>query len=151
MREIAEYAEPNSAEQDVLTLPFELRQKSRLRARLESGEEVALKLPRGRVLRDGERLRSDDGRVVLVRAAPETVSTVRAADANSLARAAYHLGNRHIALQIGKGFLRYRHDHVLDDMLRALGLEVTVERAPFEPEGGAYGHGHASDHEHEHG
>ena len=65
----------------------------------------------------------------------------------SLARAAYHLGNRHVALQVGSGWLRYLHDHVLDDMVRGLGFEVVVEEAPFEPEAGAYGgHGHSHSH-----
>ena len=69
-----------------------------------------------------------------------------------LARASYHLGNRHVALQIGPGWLRYIHDHVLDDMLRGFGLTVIVETAPFEPEGGAYvTASHAHSHPHSHG
>jgi len=86
---------------------------------------------------------------VQVLAAPERVSTVRCADPLLLARAAYHLGNRHVPLQIEAGFLRYQHDHVLDEMVRGLGLEVLIEQAPFEPEAGAYQsapHGHAHDH-----
>jgi len=134
--------------QSTLTLPFELRHKSRLRTCLDSGEEVGLFLPRGTVLRSGDRLRTTCGRVIEVRAAPEAVSTARADDALLLARAAYHLGNRHIALQVGAGWLRYLHDHVLDRMIEELGLAVSAERAPFEPEAGAYGgdhhdHGHA--------
>jgi urease accessory protein len=121
-----------------LELPFELRSRSRLRARLSSGEEVGILLGRGQILRGGELLRTSDGRAIEVIAAAETVSTARAADAQALARAAYHLGNRHVALQLGEGWLRYSHDHVLDDMVRALGLAVAVERAAFEPEGGAY-------------
>jgi urease accessory protein len=121
-----------------LELPFELRSRSRLRARLSSGEEIGVLLERGQVLRGGERLRASDGRVVEVVAAPETVSTARAAQTRSLARAAYHLGNRHVALQFGDGWLRYSHDHVLDDMVRGLGLSVTIEQTPFEPEAGAY-------------
>jgi urease accessory protein len=134
-----------------LTLPFELRRKSRQRATLDGGEEIALYLQRGRVLRDGDKLLCADGTVVLVRAAAETVSTVTGADASALARGAYHLGNRHVALQVGDGFLRYQHDHVLDDMVRTLGLAVTVEQAMFEPERGAYGHGHGRGHGHGHG
>ena len=134
--------------QATLILPFEQRQKSRLRTRLDSGEEVGLFLPRGTVLRHGDRLRATDERVVEVRAAPETVSTAHTTDSLLLARAAYHLGNRHVALQLGPGWLRYLHDHVLDGMVRELGLEVVCEQAPFEPEAGAYGGGHHHGHDH---
>ncbi|CDH47317.1 urease accessory protein UreE [Candidatus Contendibacter odensensis] len=130
--------------QATLTLPFELRQKSRLRTWLDNGAEVGLFLPRGTVLRHSDRLRATCGLIVEVRAATEAVSTARAADPLLLARAAYHLGNRHIALQLGLGWLRYLHDHVLDRMVRELGLEVVCEQAPFEPETGAYSGGHHS-------
>lgn len=142
MLEITEILDQAQRADAALTLPFGDRQRSRLRTRLDSGEEVGLMLPRGRVLRDGDCLRASDGRVVVVRAAPETVSTARADDAQLLARAAYHLGNRHMPLQVGAGWLRYRHDHVLDDMVRGLGLVVGKEEAPFEPESGAYHGGH---------
>jgi urease accessory protein len=116
---------------------------------------VAVIIERGQVLRGGDRLQADDGTVVEVRAAPETVSTARADDARQLLRAAYHLGNRHVALQLGESWLRYLHDHVLDQMLAGLGLRVWVEAAPFEPESGAYapahgGHGHDQGHGHSH-
>jgi urease accessory protein len=128
-----------------LVLPFQLRNKSRLRTTLETGEEVGLILERGSILRGGDLLLADDGRVVQVVAEPETVSTVRASEASALCRASYHLGNRHVALQIGDGWVRYQHDHVLDEMVRGLGLCVTVEQAPFEPEAGAYGgHSHSA-------
>ena len=140
--QIVERLSEGAPVQATLTLPFELRQKSRLRARLDSGEEVGLFLPRGTVLRHGDRLRATSGLVVEVRAAPETVSTARADDPLLLARAAYHLGNRHVALQLGSGWLRYPHDHVLDGMVRELGLDVICERLPFEPEAGVYGGGH---------
>ncbi len=144
-----------------LTLPFEARQRSRQRVRLSSGEEALLVLPRGTVLRGGDTLALSDGRRAVVEAEPETVSTVRARDARRLARAAYHLGNRHVALEVGDDFVRYLHDHVLDGLVRELGLTVRVEEAPFEPEGGAYArhsHGtahsqpfhHAPAHEHAH-
>jgi len=148
MVEITEKLEgpANDANPDArLELPFEQRQKSRLRARLASGEEVALNLPRGTVLRGGERLRSADGRVIEVVALPEDVLHVECASAEALARAAYHLGNRHVAVEVGNGFLRLAPDHVLEDMLARQGAKVTHLRAPFEPEAGAYGsHTHAS-------
>ncbi len=134
-----------------LTLPFEARQKSRLRATLDDGREIGLMLPRGTILRGGDRLEASDGTVVLVEAAAEQLSTVRSAEPTALLRAAYHLGNRHVPVQIGEGWLRYEHDHVLDDMVRQLGLEVCAERAGFEPESGAYGHGHDRHHHHDHG
>ena len=120
-------------------LSFDQRQKSRLRAKLESGEEVALVLPRGRVLRGGDRVTTTDGREVEIVGAPEKLLHI---EGSSLARIAYHLGNRHVAVQVGEGFLRIAEDHVLEDMLRGLGARVTHVEAPFEPEAGAYGHNH---------
>lgn len=147
MLEIHERLPEPTAAQATLTLPFDQRQKSRLRATLDDGTDVGLFLVRGTVLRHGDRLLAVDGRVIEVRAAPETVSTVTAAEPLLLARAAYHLGNRHVPLQIGNGWLRYRHDHVLDEMVVQLGLSVTVGQAPFEPEAGAYGGGHHHHHD----
>lgn len=147
MLEIHERLPEPAAAETILTLPFDQRRKSRLRATLDDGTEVGLFLPRGTVLRHGDCLRAVDGQVIEVRAAPETVSTVIAAEPLPLIRAAYHLGNRHVPLQIEAGRLRYRHDHVLDEMVDLLGLAVTVERAPFEPEAGAYGGGHHHHHE----
>ena len=140
--------------QDRLILPFDRRQKSRLRVRLESGDEAALNVERGAVLRGGDRLRAADGRVVLVVAADEPVTRVTAPDLGDLARAAYHLGNRHIPLQIGPGWLLLEQDHVLEHMLEGLGVQLCHEQAPFEPEAGAYGGGHHhhndDDHDHHH-
>jgi len=133
-----------------LVLPYELRQRSRLLAVMDSGEEVGLMLPRGTVLRGGDRLQVSDGRLVEVIAAPEQVSIVRSADARALARAAYHLGNRHVAVQLTADSLRYLRDHVLDDMLRGLGLKVEADVLPFEPEAGAYSQSHAHEHGHAH-
>jgi urease accessory protein len=134
-----------------LELPFEQRSRSRFRAHLSTGDEVGVRLMRGQILRGGDLLLASDGRVIEVRAAPETVSTVHSTDARELARAAYHLGNRHIALQLGQGWLRYGHDHVLDGMVQGLGLIVEVSEAPFEPEAGAYhSEGEADVHPHEH-
>lgn len=135
---------------DTLTLPFELRQKSRLLATLGSGRQILLQLPRGNVLRHGALLRTSEGSVVQVRSAVEVLSAVESDDPEALARAAYHLGNRHVALQIRDGSLAYLHDHVLDDMLRRLGLSPRVVERPFEPEQGAYGHAAVHHHGHEH-
>ncbi len=126
----------------LLVLPFELRQKSRLRTTVASGEEIGLFLARGTVLRDGECLLADDGRIVRVSAAEEDLIEVRCAGSEALARAAYHLGNRHTPVQVGAGWLRLAADDVLAGMLRGLGATVTPIRAAFEPEAGAYAAGH---------
>ena len=135
-----------------LALTFETRCKTRLRAKLESGEECGLFLPRGTVLRGGDRLEANDGRVVEVIAAPEPLLEAVSGDPLLLTRAAYHLGNRHVAVEMKPGRLRFGADHVLGEMLRGLGLKVTEVEAPFEPESGAYGsgghihpHGHSAD------
>ena len=135
-----------------LRLPFELRQKSRQRATLVSGEEVALMLPRGELLRGGDLVVASDGRVIEVIAEPEQVLEVRCGDATALAKAAYHLGNRHVPVEVGEGYLRIGADHVLAEMLRGLGATLEALTAPFEPEAGAYGGGHHhADEEHPHG
>ena len=123
-----------------LTLPLEQRRLARQRVTLDDGREAGLFLERGDPLRDGDRLADDDGEWVRIIAAAEPVSTAHADNPLLLARACYHLGNRHVALQIADGWLRYQPDHVLDDMLRQLGLRVEQQQAPFEPEPGAYGH-----------
>ena len=128
-----------------LVLPFDLRMKSRLRTRLASGEEAVVKTERGAVLRGGECLKAEDGRVVRVVAAPEKVIHITCANAFELTRAAYHLGNRHVPVEIGAGYLRIASDHVLAEMLRGLGAQLRDMEAPFEPESGAYGGGHQHD------
>jgi urease accessory protein len=137
---------------DSLTLAFELRRRARLRAHLDSGKEVGLLIERGLSLKHGDRLASGDGLVVEIRARAELLSTVAVLDPHLLTRAAYHLGNRHVPLQIEPGRLSYQHDHVLDGLMHELGLEVEVVERPFEPEPGGYsGHGRAhGEHQHEH-
>lgn len=125
-----------------LELNFDARTKSRLRTQLVGGEEVGMFLPRGTILRGGDRLQAQDGRVVEVVSAPEDLLEARCADAFALARVAYHLGNRHVAVQVGDGWLRIQTDHVLKTMLTGLGADVHALSAPFEPEAGAYAHGH---------
>jgi urease accessory protein len=149
MLRIEHYADANAVPDAQLELAYEMRRRCRFAALLSTGEDVVLSLPRGGVLRDGDRLRTDDGRTVRVVAAAERLLRVTAADARSLARAAYHLGNRHAALQVGVDFLQLPYDHVLADMLQRLGAQVTDVVAPFEPEAGAYGGGHHHGHDHE--
>ncbi|WP_455280258.1 urease accessory protein UreE [Cupriavidus necator] len=130
-----------------LVLPFAERSKSRLRAVLDNGEEAALFLPRGTVLRGGDLLVAEDGTFVEVQAAAETVLEVRAEDAHALMRAAYHLGNRHTPVEIGCDYLRLEYDAVLADMLQRLGVRAERAELPFEPEAGAYGGGHKHGHD----
>lgn len=132
-----------------LTLPLEKRLKARLRVTLDDGRDAGLFLDRGPILRGGQLLAAVDGSIIEIIAAPEALSVVKTDDTLLLSRACYHLGNRHMPLQILAGELRYQHDHVLDDMLKKLGLEPVFMKLPFEPESGAYGE-HGSDHAHGH-
>ena len=150
---IEKFAAGKPAATEAIELTFDLRCKSRLRTRLVSGEDCGLFLERGTVLRGGDRLLGNDGRVVEVVAAPEALmeaaGDVNAGDPLLIAKAAYHLGNRHVAVQLLPDRLRFSADHVLGDMVRGLGLTVAEITAPFEPESGAYGHagahGHSAD------
>ncbi|MES2868341.1 MAG: urease accessory protein UreE [Pseudomonadota bacterium] len=126
-----------------LHLTFEARSKSRLRCFSGEGEDVGLFLERGQApLRDGEFLQAQDGRIVRVCARPEALLHVTCSNAFELTRAAYHLGNRHVALQVGDGWLRLLDDYVLKAMLEQLGAHTESIEAPFQPEHGAYGGGH---------
>jgi urease accessory protein len=143
MMKLTELAPLETPPDDVVTLPYESRQKSRLLISTDKGAKIGLFLPRGQVLRKGMVLTGPDHYRVLVNSAPESLSVVHTDDALQFAHACYHLGNRHVALQILPGELRFLTDHVLDQMLQGLGLEVAHEVLPFEPEQGAYhGHGH---------
>jgi urease accessory protein len=134
-----------------LVLPYELREKSRLRAALSSGEEVGVFTVRGTVLRHGDLLKgSDDSgqeRVVKIMAAAEATYRIECASPHALLRCAFHLGNRHTQAHVGDGFLRIRKDPVLKEMLQGLQATVTEELAAFEPESGAYGGGHHHQHD----
>jgi len=132
---------------ETLTLPYELRQKSRLKATLDNGDDIGLMLPRGTILRGGDAIKAEDGTVIMIKAAEEMVSIADIGDATLFARVCYHLGNRHVPLQINENSIRYLHDHVLDDMLAGLGVTTHCEQTTFEPEAGAYGGGH---HHHSH-
>ena len=130
-----------------LTLAYDARCKSRLAATLDTGEEVALVMPRGTVLADGDVLVADDGALVRVIAAPEAVLVVHAPDTLTLTRAAYHLGNRHTPVEIGIDYLKLEADPVLEAMLTRLGARVARETLTFHPETGAYGGGHRHGHD----
>ncbi|WP_159650639.1 urease accessory protein UreE [Vibrio atypicus] len=132
-----------------LCLTMNERTKSRLKVTLSDGQTAGLFLPRGSVLKEGDWVKADSGEVAVIKAAEEMVSTVFSDDLLLLAKACYHLGNRHVPLQVEQGWCRYLHDHVLDDMVKGLGLGVRVERATYQPEPGAYG-GSSAGHGHHH-
>ena len=141
--------------QDELKLPFDERKRGRLKSVTEQGAEAGIFIERGDVMRDGTLLKAESGEIVRITASDEQVTTARCDDAVTFAKACYHLGNRHVPLQVGDNWLRYQQDHVLDEMVELLGLIVIHEPAPFEPENGAYakGHGHhhgQDDHDHSH-
>ena len=117
---------------------------------LDNGNEAFLILDRGSVLRHGDLLRANSGETIEVRAALEAVSVIRESNSHLLSRACYHLGNRHVPLQIEDGLIRYLKDHVLDDMVRLLGLKVDHLDASFEPELGAYQKNDKHQHSHSH-
>jgi len=136
-------ANPEQAVQDILVLSAEERQRSRFRGQTESGVMVLLNLPRGLVLGEGDLLTNEaEDWWVRVQAKAETVLKVEAQNALDLTRAAYHLGNRHVPLEVGTHALKLSPDSVLQDMLVHLGLTVTEVLEPFHPETGAYGHPH---------
>jgi urease accessory protein len=145
-----------------LVLDWDVRQKSRFDATASDERHVGVFLPRGTVVRGGDVLLTQDGSLLRVVAAPQAVLRITACpdhpaheQAFDLMRAAYHLGNRHVPIELQPDHLKIEPDHVLADMLRAMHLTVAEAREPFEPEGGAYGaqgtnqgHGHHHGHSH---
>ena len=140
-------------------LDWDVRQKSRFDATDSAGRTLGVFLPRGTSVRGGDALVAEDGSLVVVKAAPQAVLVVRHCTEHGspfdLLRAAYHLGNRHVQLELQADHLKLEPDHVLADMLRSMHLIVSDERAAFEPESGAYaqgghGHGHVHDDGHDH-
>lgn len=124
------------------TLPLTAEERIRSRHRFDAdGQVLYLRLPRGTVLRDGDLLLSEtDGTIVQITAKPEPVLTVTAQTSLDLLRVSYHLGNRHVPIEIAPNYLRLSPDPVLRAMLEQLGVEVREEVVPFQPEMGAYGH-----------
>ena len=140
-----------------LELDWDTRQKSRFEATDASGRTLGVFLPRGTVVRGGDVLVADDGSLVQVVAAPQAVLKITHCTNHGtpyeLIRAAYHLGNRHVPIELKPDHLKIEPDHVLADMLRAMHLIVHAVDEAFEPENGAYasgGHGHGDSHDHGH-
>ena len=145
---------------DTIALDAHDRHRRRVMLTSEGGTKFLLDLPQAVALRDGDGLRLDDGTVVRIVGRPEPLVEIAAADAHVLARLAWHIGNRHVDVQIVGECLRIRRDHVIEDMLRGLGARLTQLEAAFDPERGAYDHhdhgrhhhhlGHDHDHNHDH-
>ena len=145
-----EEASTLGAPQHSVTLDGDQRYRRRIALKADDGLEFLLDLPQAVLLRHGDGLRLDDGRVVRVLAVPEELLEVRATDAHHMLKLAWHLGNRHLEAQIDQDRILIRRDHVIADMLHALGAAVTEVVEPFTPEAGAYSHSHSGDHSHEH-
>jgi urease accessory protein len=149
----------------IIGLDWDTRQKSRFDATDSQGRHIGVFLPRGSIVRGGDVLVAEDGSLIAIEALPQAVLVVTAPGSPlDLLRAAYHLGNRHVPLEVRADLLQFEPDHVLAEMLRRMGLRVEEVLAAFEPEAGAYdassmahGHGHgqahggAHEHAHEHG
>jgi urease accessory protein len=134
---------------EVLVLDHQQRKKGRLKVTAKSGKTVGLFLERGKTLPIGEVLRSNGGQHLLIEGAEETVVTASTSDWSAFSRACYHLGNRHVTLQVGECWLRFKPDYVLEDLVKRFGLKTSEENVVFEPEDGAYtASGHSHHHEH---
>jgi urease accessory protein len=144
---------PREEQRDIVRLGFEDRYRRRRRYIAAGGREFLLDLTDVHLLNDGDGLKLEAGGYIAVEALPEPLMEVGAESPIDFARLAWHLGNRHLAIQIGPGWIRLREDHVIADLLRRLGGRVRMVSAPFTPEGGAYGaigDGHGYKHEHKH-
>jgi urease accessory protein len=137
----------SGAPADSVVLDYDDRHRRRVAMKGVRGLEFLLDLPDAVLLRGGDALALDDGRLVEVVAAPEPLAEIRAADAKALVRIAWHFGNRHLPTELTRRGLRIRRDPVIEEMARGLGADVTLIEAPFNPEGGAYagGDGHPHD------
>jgi urease accessory protein len=131
---------------DCVVLDAGERHRRRIVLTAEGGTKFLLDLPQATALRDGDGLVLEDGSIVRVAGKPESLVEITAANPQQLARLAWHIGNRHIDVEIIGGRLRMRRDHVVEDMLRGLGAQLSPVEAPFEPEPGAYGHEHRHGH-----
>jgi len=134
---------PKDKAAGALSLDFDARHRRRIRLTTDQGEEVLLDLPKPVAMADGDGLQLEDGRLLKIQAAAELIVEVTHKDPNQLIRIAWHLGNRHLPVEVGHDVLRIRPDHVIEGMLHGLGADLAKVNAPFQPERGAYGdHGH---------
>jgi urease accessory protein len=131
---------------DCIALDAHERHRRRIVLTGEKGTTFLLDLPKAAALHDGDGLLLDDGAIVRVAGRPEPLVEITAENAQQLARLAWHIGNRHVDVQVVGDALRIRRDHVIEDMLHGLGARLTFVEAPFEPEAGAYAHDHGDEH-----
>ncbi len=144
MLKVVEYADGvvGLSADDTLTLNYDDRKRGRLRSVTDSGEDIGLFLERGKVLQQGQALKTECGKVIIIISQDEAVTTARCDDWLVFSKCCYHLGNRHVPLQVGEKWLRFKPDHVLEDMVRIHGMTIEHELSPFDPESGAYKGGH---------
>lgn len=133
---------------DTVVLDYDDRFRRRIVLEGEGGTRALLDLPEPRLLMQGDGLQLEDGSVIAVQAADEALAEITCSSSAELVRVAWHLGNRHLPTQLMDGKLRIRADHVIIDMVEKLGAQVDLIDAPFQPEGGAYGHGQVHSHDH---
>ncbi|MBN8889329.1 MAG: urease accessory protein UreE [Rhodospirillales bacterium 70-18] len=143
---------PAEAATDSVLIDFDRRHRRRILLTTESGAEVLLDLPQAVRLRHGDGLKLTNGKIIRVVARPEPLAEIHAHDDATLVRIAWHLGNRHLPVQLIRDKIRIRTDHVIEEMVEGLGGHVDRIEAPFDPEAGAYagGHHHHHDDDHEH-
>ena len=144
---LRDHAEPAGT----ITLDETARHRRRIKMISDQGVEFLLDLPEARLLRHGDVLVLDDGRLIEVRAVPEPLMEVRGRDPRHLLALAWQIGNRHLPAQIEPGRILIRRDHVIAEMLAGLGASIIDVEEPFDPEGGAYGDAHHNHHHHDHG
>ncbi len=137
---------PESATDEVL-IDFDRRHRRRILLKTESGQSLLLDLPQATRLRDGDGLKLDTGPTIRVRARPEALAEIHAHSDAELIRIAWHLGNRHLPVQLLRDKIRIRRDHVIEAMVEQLGGHIDLIEAPFDPEAGAYAGGHEHSHD----
>lgn len=139
-----------AAAADQVLIDHDARHRRRILLHTENGADILLDLPRAVRLRDGDGLALDNGSIVQVRAKPEKLLEIHAHEEGELVRIAWHLGNRHLPVQVLDDRIRIRADHVIQAMVEGLGGHVDEIEAPFDPEAGAYATGHNHHHDHDH-
>lgn len=127
---------------DTLTLDYDDRKRGRFKSVTDSGEEIGIFLDRGKVLQQGQALETECGKIIIIISKPEVLTIATCDDWLVFSKCCYHLGNRHVPIQVGDRWLRFKPDHVLEEMVHIHGMATEQEELPFDPESGAYKGGH---------